>query len=84
MTSYLYINTILKKQITVKKDRDDEQTKCLKEVQVIPEYVSIRIFKPPLQEGSHRIIDQIPETKQQICPFPYARYVFNKIQGLRI
>jgi hypothetical protein len=84
MASDLDIDIVFEKKVTVKENGNNEDTERLKEVQRIFKNVGIRVFQPPFQDGAYSIINCIPETKQQICPFPYTRYVVYKLQASEI
>ena len=58
---YLKIHRELKKQVGIEEDADDQDTKRFKQVERVPEDVGMRIFQPPFDERTNRVVDGKPK-----------------------
>src|SRR5690606_19322359 len=75
VTGNLNRNAELKEPVGVQQIADNEYAQHLIQRQCVPEYVGTGVLKLVLQESAHRKIDGVPETEDEVCPFPYPRYI---------
>ena len=80
MAGYLYIHIVSEEPVAIKKDGDNQDTHWLENIQGIQENVSVGSIKFPLQKSTHRIIQCIPGTQEQIRPLPNLWYVVKNFQ----
>ena len=84
VAGYLDVDAELEKEIGVDENSNHQNAQGSKEVKGIPENVSMRVLKSPLDKGSNTIVDRKPKTQKEVSPFVYARYFFEWFQSLKI
>jgi hypothetical protein len=83
MADDLNVNIVLEQPVAIKENGDDQHTKGLKQIEGIPEDISVRCLQLIFKKCPYRIINGVPEAQQQISPLPNPWYILKDFQSLK-